>query len=72
MGDAALLPKTGNVMVVYGSGVRLDNRQPASGVREFRHTTPPQKVFDVVFADGRPQPPVTWIAFGGDRIAKLP
>jgi hypothetical protein len=72
MGDAALLPKTGNVMVVYGSGVRLDNRRPASGVREFKHTTPPQKVFDVVFADDSLQPAVTWIAFGGDRIAELP
>jgi hypothetical protein len=28
-------------------------------------------VYDVVFADGRPQPEVTWIAFGGDRIAAL-
>lgn len=71
MGDAALLPKTGNVMVVYGSGVRLDNRRPASGVREFKHTAPPQKVFDVVFADDSPPPSVTWIAFGGDRITPL-
>jgi hypothetical protein len=71
MGDAAMLPKTGNVMVVYGSGVRLDNRLPASRVREFKHTVPPQVVYDVVFADDNPQPPVTWIAFGGDRIARL-
>ena len=71
MGDAAMLPKTGNVMVVYGSGVRMDNRLPSSGVREFKHTSPPQVVYDVVFADGSPQPSVVWIAFGGDRIAKL-
>lgn len=71
MGDAALLPNTGNVLVVYGSAVRLDNRQPASCVREFRHTSPPRVVYDVVFAEGSTQPGITWIAFGGDRIAKL-
>ena len=71
MGDAALLPKTGNVMVVYGGGVRLDNRLPSSSVREFKHTTPPQVVYDVVFADSSPKPAIAWIAFGGDRIAKL-
>ena len=42
MGDASLLPKTGNVLVVYGSGVRLDNGLPWSRVREYTHTTPPK------------------------------
>jgi hypothetical protein len=71
MGDAARLPATGNVLVVYGSGLRMDNRLPSSRVREFKHTSPPQVVYDVVFADDNPQPAVTWIAFGGDRIARL-
>ena len=71
MGDASLLPKTGNVMVVYGSGVRLADRLPASGVREYKHTNPAQSVFDVVFADDSPEAGVTWVAFGGDRIGRL-
>jgi arylsulfate sulfotransferase len=70
MGDAAMLPKTGNVLVVYGSGVRLDDGRPWSRVREYTHTTPPRVLLDVVFA--APQPTaVVWIAFCGDRIAKL-
>ncbi len=68
MGDVDYLPKTGNVMVVYGSGVRLDNGLPWSRVREFRHTTPPELVYDVVLADGGARPSVIWIAFGGERI----
>jgi hypothetical protein len=71
MGDASRLPRTGNVLVVYGSGVRLDTRQPWSRVREFKHTTPAQVVYDVVLASGSPQPEVVWIAFGGDRIPAL-
>lgn len=71
MGDASLLPKTGNVMVVYGSGVRIEDRLPASGVREFKHTHPAQSVFDVVLADETPEPGVIWVAFGGDRIGRL-
>ena len=72
MGDAALLPQTGNVLVVYGSAARLDNRLPSSRVREFKHTSPPQVVYEVVFADANPQPAISWVAFGGDRIAPLP
>ena len=71
MGDAALLPGTGNVMVVYGSGVRMDNRLPWSRVRELTHATPPRVVYDVVFADKSEQPAIVWIAFGGDRIPRL-
>ena len=61
----------GKQMVVYGSALRLDNRLPSSRVREFKHTSPPQVLYDVVFADGTPQPAIIWIAFGGDRVAKL-
>ena len=66
MGDVNPLPKTGIVMVVYGSAVRTDSR-----VREYRHTKPPQLVYDVVFADSSEKPAVTWIAFGGERIPRL-
>ncbi|MSV28715.1 MAG: hypothetical protein EXQ52_08215, partial [Bryobacterales bacterium] len=71
MGDANQLPKTGNVMVVYGSGVRLDNGLPWSRVREYTHTTPPKVLYDVVFAGTGERPAVSWIAFGGERIPKL-
>ena len=71
MGDVDFLPKTGNVMVVYGGGVRLDNGLPWTRVREFRHTTPAELVYDVVLADTAAKRGTTWIAFGGDRIPKL-
>jgi hypothetical protein len=71
MGDVSPLPKTGNVLVVYGSAVRTDTRLPWTRVREYRHTTPPRVVYDVVLADSSEKPSVTWVAFGGERIAKL-
>ena len=71
MGDVEFLPKTGNVMVVYGNAVRMDNGLPWPRVREFKRTTPPQVVYDVVLADTSANPSVSWTAFGGDRIEKL-
>jgi hypothetical protein len=71
MGDVSPLPKTGNVLVVYGSAVRKDSGAPWTRVREFRHTTPPKLVYDVVLADASEKPPVSWTAFGGERIAPL-
>ncbi|MFB3826501.1 MAG: aryl-sulfate sulfotransferase [Bryobacteraceae bacterium] len=69
MGDVSPLPKTGNVLVVYGSAVRGDTRQPWTRVREYRRTTPPRVVYDVVLADAEGQAAVTWVAFGGERVA---
>lgn len=71
MGDVSPLSKTGNVMVVYGSAVRTDTGLPWSRVREYRHTTPPQVVYEVVLADSSEKPAVAWIAFGGERIPRL-
>lgn len=71
MGDVSPLPKTGNVLVVYGSAVRKDNGAPWTRVREFRHTTPPKLVYDVVLADSSEKPAVSWTAFGGERIPRL-
>jgi len=71
MGDADFLPRTGNVLVVYGTGVRTDTHLPWTRVREFRHTSPAEVVFDVVLSFAIENPPVTWVAFGGDRIPRL-
>ncbi len=59
-------------MVVYGGAVRADTGLPWSRVREYRHTTPPQVVYDVVLADSSEKAPVTWIAFGGERVPGAP
>jgi hypothetical protein len=71
MGDVDFLPQTGNVLVTYGSAARSDTRLPWTRVREFRRTTPAEIVYDVVLADNSDNPPVGWVAFGGDRIPKL-
>jgi hypothetical protein len=71
MGDVSFLPKTGNVMVVYGGAARMDNGLPWPRVREFRHTTPPELVYDVVLADQSENPGVAWTTFGGERVGRM-
>jgi hypothetical protein len=70
MGDVDPLPKTGNVLVVYGSAIRMDNRLPWTRVREFARGAPAEVVYEVVLADNSEKPRVAWIAFGGDRIPR--
>ena len=71
MGDVSALPQTGNILVVYGSAVRTDAARDWSRVREYRHTTPSQVVYDVVFSPPGEPGPVTWTAFGGERSPRL-
>jgi arylsulfate sulfotransferase len=73
MGDVDYMPKTGNILIHYGSATRRDDvrngatpARPWARVREVTHTHPPRAVYDVVLAADEVRPTV-WMMFGGER-----
>lgn len=87
MGEADVMPNSGNVLVFYGTaGVVTDrslkwsdvlgargNRDPNRGtrIREFTRTYPPQLVWDVDLFDTTRRSGVRWSIYGGARIPRL-
>ena len=87
MGEADVMPTTGNALIFYGSsGVVTDtelgwsdvlgargNRSPDRGtrIREFTRTNPPELVWDIDLFDATRRSGVRWAIYGGARIARL-
>ena len=72
MGDADWLPQTGNVLVCYGGSTRRVKRgrgKPWPLVREFAHTDPPEKLFEVVLTGEQQPPEFAYLLFGAKRVA---
>jgi len=82
MGEADVLPKTGNVLLFYGSCATVTDMSPGGDdvlgprgrqergtrVREFTRTGPAECVWDIdIFDRGDDQ--VRWGIYGGARIA---
>lgn len=79
MGDADLLPKTGNVLVTYGANRPAGLAPPSAGarplqgiaVREFTKSRPDGKVWQLALRSRPGSNAVRWIAFGADRLPSL-
>lgn len=65
MGDVDYMPKTGNILIHYGSATRRDG-SPWARVREVTHTQPARVVYEVVLAADETRPTI-WVMFGGER-----
>jgi hypothetical protein len=72
------LPQTGNVLVTNGGAVKNKDTGEVSdqimgghhwaSIMEVTHTTPPEKVWEIVIDDEWPN---TWAVFRSERIASL-
>jgi len=82
MGDADWLPETENVLVAYGAlltpeslgqvGWESSSRQQFSQwtrLREYRRTSPPEVVFEVILKSDDPK--MGWTLFGAERIDRV-
>ena len=80
VGDADQLPLTGNILVtegglvrVFATGVASDNviaDKKSARVVEVTHTTPAEKVFELVIDDAQP-PPAGWSIYRAERLRTL-
>ncbi len=85
MGDADWLPKTGNVLISYGLGLRRNqvtdikntqwnactHHRPSTRIREVTRTTPPDIVFEVGLRNDAEEPNIGWVCFGAERLEGL-
>lgn len=83
MGDVQWMSETGNVLAFYGTcaadrddmnfdiqdGRHVSEFPMSTRVREFKHTNPPEIVFEVVLAD--PDEILSWECFGGLKVPSL-
>ncbi len=79
VGDADPMPITGNVLVTDGGRVTDSEGRPTNdlqtGLRwarivEVTHTTPPEKVFELIIRD-ESNPEVGWIVYRAERLPSL-
>jgi len=81
MGDVDWLPRTGNVLVAYGALLDQDSLDKVTWdvrsrskykqwtrLREYKHTTPPEIVFEVILRD---KYPMGWTLFGAERLPRI-
>ena len=66
--DADWLPATGNVLVADGGRVREEDGHHWARIVEVTHTTPAEKVFEVVIDDEAPE---GWAVFRAERLPSL-
>lgn len=85
MGDADWLPRTGNVLISYGLGLRRNqvtdikntqwnactHHRPSTRIREVTRTTPPDIVFEVGLRNDAEEPNIGWVCFGAERLEGL-
>jgi hypothetical protein len=78
--EADLLPQTGNVLVTDGGRVRdkqgnmSDDIQKGhhwARIAEVTHTTPPEKVFEIVVDDPDKDSGIGWAVYRSERLASL-
>lgn len=71
MGSAERMPATGNVLVVYGVCWPRPGVWRSTRVREWTHTHPARRVWDVILTDSSDPPRVKWSCFFGMRVPHL-
>ena len=77
-GDADLMPLTGNVLVTDGGRIDFDANisEERGGYRwarivEVTHSTPPEKVFELIIKDETRPDPLGWAVFRSERLRSL-
>ena len=70
LGDADVLPQTGNVLITHGS---LTNKVKINSavMLEVTHTTPGEEVFEMKLYDATPELEGGWRVYRAERIADL-
>ena len=70
LGDADLLPRTGNVLITHGTLMDQKGKQSAR-VIEVTHTTPANEVFNLSVTDLSNDPKNGWRVYRSERIPSL-
>ena len=70
LGDADMLPLTGNVLVTYG-GIRTRQGKLVGRLIEVTHTTPGEKVFDLAIVDPTSEAANGWNIYRSERLRSL-
>ena len=72
LGDADWMPRTGNVLITDGSRV-TEGPTPSRWARilEVTHTTPAEKVFELIIKDRPGGPPSGWRVYRSERLRSL-
>lgn len=74
--DADWLPNTGNVLITDGGRVSVSEGNISGDLDEHHwerivevtHTTPPEKIFELVIDD---VPPIGWAVYRSERLPRL-
>ena len=78
--EVDLLPRTGKVLVTDGGRVRDKDGNASSDIPggrhwarivEVTHTSPPEKVFELVVDSGDEEDPIGWAVYRSERLAGL-
>lgn len=78
--EADPLPKTGNVLVTDGGRVRDKEGNPSDDIQggrhwarivEVTHTTPPEKVYELIIDNPDKESPIGWAVYRSERLPSL-
>jgi hypothetical protein len=71
MGEAESLPKTGNILVAYGTSTLPGTSRPGTRIRQYTQKKPPELVWEVVICDDSRENPVSWMTYGAKHLSSL-